>query len=163
MVAHRHSIAFLASLFVTACGSKEAADNKGSGAKPTTTAAASPGGDGSSRETARNLAVGSTVTGKLPCEPGKQSVWFRIVPGPIIGSAKVEIRTPKEGNQSCVHFNAFDASGKLVDTVASPCSDQKDFAVGEGPLNDRETTFELLSSMGTCYPSEYRITVAKAK
>ncbi|MBK8258092.1 MAG: hypothetical protein IPK82_36180 [Polyangiaceae bacterium] len=147
---------------LTACGSKEGSGHSGSGTAAGLTAPASPGGDGTSRESARSLQVGSTVTGKLPCEPGKQSVWFRVVPKPVAGMLKLELRTPKDGDQSCVHLSAFDASGKLLDTVASPCSDVvKAFAVGEGPIRENASFLELTSSMGTCFASDYKITLSK--
>lgn len=149
-------------LALSSCGNKDKAAPAGSATSAAGAAAPAGGGDGSKREAAKSLSVGPTVTGKLPCEAGKQSVWFRIVPGPIEGKAKLELRTPKQGDQSCVHLNAYDEAGKLVDTVASPCSDMlPNFAVAEGPLGTRVTFLELQSSMGTCFTSDYKLTLSK--
>lgn len=161
----RNTLVIVSVLLLASCGKKDkpAAGSTGSGASASSSApVAAAGGDGSSREAARSLTVGETVTGKLPCEAGKQSIWFRIMPGPIEGKAKLELRTPKQGDQSCVHLNAYDDAGKIVDTVVAPCSDTlPNFAVDEGPLGTRAVFLELRSTMGTCFTSDYKLTLSK--
>ncbi|MFO0618223.1 MAG: hypothetical protein U0414_36860 [Polyangiaceae bacterium] len=155
---------FVVVLALAACGSggqgADASATARSTATATTTALMS--GDGSSREQARELALGPTVTGKLPCDGDKQSVWFRLVPGGIAADVKLELRTPKDGDQSCVHLSLFDAQGKLIDTAVSPCSDRAaEFAVASAPFRQDVAFLELRSSMGTCFTSDYRITIIK--
>lgn len=154
-------------LLLLACGdrgggiSPSAARSASASASPSGSGSAPAGGDGSSREAARTLALGSTAAGKLPCEAGKQAVWFRLHPSPSGGKAKLTLRTPKQGDQSCVHVNAYDASGKILDNVLAPCSDNAaEDAVAEQGFGPATTYLELRSTMGTCFPSDYKLTVS---
>ncbi|MBL9026338.1 MAG: hypothetical protein JNL21_29350 [Myxococcales bacterium] len=102
------------------------------------------------------------MTGKLPCEAGKQSIWWRIQ-APAEGKTKLKLRTPKDGDQSCVHLNAYDASGKIRDTPNSTCSDQAaNWAVfDDGPIKSDYVYLQLMSSMGTCFTSDFELTLSK--
>lgn len=149
---------------VSGCTKKDEAPSKSAPSAvttPVTPAAAGSGGDGKSQGAARTVALGKPVTGTYPC-PGP--IWFKLVPGSHDGSAHMELRVPKDAPQVCMHLDAHDSAGKLIDTSIAICSDDPNQAASSNAPFSKEAAYFALkvdSDPKSCSAASYKLWIEK--